>query len=155
MTDDEALSAYNELLSMLRGLRLEWVAQQVGREIAEGKPIREPLRTVRIGPFDAEARSRSRARKAEYTRVIPYDPKSMLIKLIDSIETVVVSSTSIATHLSHFISPGQPFTVNFRGETPDDISFGISEADLTVTVPAADALRALLIELKQEAERAD
>ena len=37
VTDEEAISTYDELSRILRELRLDWIVQQVAREIAEGK----------------------------------------------------------------------------------------------------------------------
>ena len=108
ITDEEAFSAYNELALILHELRVGWIAQQVAREIAEGKSEITTLSGEEqiprgLGPFSLK-RSKSK-RPAEFMRVVPYTPKSMLLTLIASIETAVLSSAAIEEHLASFVSP--------------------------------------------------
>lgn len=158
VTDEEANSVFDELMTALREKGLGWIADQVSREIAEGKAViamLTPEPAPKLGPFSAGRPRKTRARAAEFTRVLPYDAKSKLFKLITSIETTVGSSAAIVEHLGGFISNGQPFDIIFRGDGPDESDYRISDNDLTVTVPAGDRLRHLLAELKNEVNGAD
>lgn len=155
VTDEEANSAFEELMHALREQGLDWIADQVSREIAEGKSVvamLTPEQAPKLGPFSVGRPRKTRARAAEFTRVLPYDAKSKLLKLITSIETTVASSAAIIENLAGFVSGGQPFDIIFRGEEPDESGYRISEDDLAVTVPAGERLRHLLSELKNEVD---
>jgi hypothetical protein len=158
MTDDEANSAFDYLVHALRERGLDWIADQVSREITEGKSVvakLTPEQAPRFGPFRVARARKTRAQMAEFTRVLPYDAKSKLLKLITSIETAVASPAAMIEHLGAFVSKGQPFDLVFRGDGPDEPSYRISEDDLVVTVPAGKKLQDLLSELKNEVSRAD
>lgn len=158
MTDDEANSAFDYLLHALREQGLDWIADQVFREIAEGKSVLAmltPDQAPKLGPFRLDRTRKTRARVAEYTKVLPYDAKSRLLKLITSIETTVASSAAMIEHLGAFVSKGQPFDLVFREDVSDEPSYRISDADLVVTVPAGRKLQELLSELKNEVDRVD
>jgi hypothetical protein len=153
VTDDEANLAFEELMRALRERGLAWIAEQVSREIAEGKSIvalLTPEPAPRLGPFSIGRPRKTRAHAAAFTRVLPYDPKSKLLRLITSIETTVASSASIVKHLAGFMSAGQPFSITFRSDAAEESGSRISEADLVVTVPAGERLGHLLSELKDE-----
>jgi hypothetical protein len=153
VTDEDANSVFDELIRALREKRLGWIADQVSREIAEGKSViamLTPESAPKLGPFSAGRPRKTRARAAEFTRVLPYDAKSKLLKLITSIETTVASSAAIIEHLAAFVSEGQPFDIIFRGDGPDESGYRISDDDLIVTVPAGERLRHFLSELKDE-----
>jgi hypothetical protein len=158
MTDEEANSVFDDLMRVLREKGLDWIADQVSREIAEGKSvvaILTPEQAPKLGPFSPSRPRKTRARAAEFTRVLPYDAKSKLLKLITSIETTVASSAAIVEHLAGFVSKGQPFDIIFRGDEMDESDYRISDHDLAVTVPAGQRLRYLLDELKNEVDGAD
>jgi len=109
VTDEEAHSAFEELMRALHERHLDWIAEQVLREIAEGKSIEAlltPEPAPRLGSFSVGRPQRTRERATEFTKVLPYDAKSQLLKLITSIETTVASSASILEHLAKFVSPG-------------------------------------------------
>ena len=153
MTEDEAISAYHELSGILREMRLDWIVQQVAREIAEGKfeittLSGEEQDSWGLGPFSR--RRRKARRPAEFTKVMPYTQKAMLLALIGAIETLVLSSAAIEEHLARFVSPDQPFSINFRSDDTERLGYSISEVDLSVTPHAAAALHSLLAELRLE-----
>jgi hypothetical protein len=153
VTDEEASSVFDELMRALREKDLHWIADQVSREIAEGRPvvaILTPEQAPKLGPFSVGRPRKTRARAAEFTRVLPYDAKSKLLKLIASIETTVASSAAIIEHLAEFVSAGQPFDIIFRSDEADKSDYRISDDDLAVTVPAGERLQHLLSELKNE-----
>ncbi|WP_342714129.1 hypothetical protein [Bradyrhizobium sp. B039] len=153
VTDEDANSAFEELMRALRERGLDWIADQVSRDIAEGQSvvtILTPEQAPKLGPFSVGRPRKTRARAAEFTRVLPYDAKSKLLKLITAIETTVASSAAIAEHLAGFVSAGQPFGIIFRGDEPEESSYRISEDDLVVTVPAGERLQHLLSELRNE-----
>ena len=156
MTDEEATRTYDELVGILRGQDLDWLAQQVAREIAEGKSEITTLSAKEQrdwGPFSLERGSAKRA--AEFTRSVPYSPKAKLLKLIESMETIVLSSAAIEQHVAHVVSQGQPFTIRFRSDDAEGPSYDISETDMSVTPPAAESLRSLLAGLREEIGSAD
>ncbi|MGT2503862.1 hypothetical protein ACVOMS_29740 [Bradyrhizobium guangxiense] len=158
MTDDEANSAFDYLVHALRERRLDWIADQVTREIAEGRTVLAmltPEPAPKLGPFRVERPRKTRARAAEFTKVLPYDAKSKLLKLITAIETTVASSAAMIEHLGAFVSKGQPFDLLFREDRVDESSYRISDEDLIVTVPAGRKLQELLSELKKEVGRVD
>jgi hypothetical protein len=158
MTDDEANLAFDYLVHALRERGLDWIADQVTREIAEGKSVvamLTPEQAPKLGPFRVDRARKTRARAAEFTKVFPYDAKSKLLKLITSIETAVASPAAMIEHLGAFVSKGQPFDLVFRGDGPEEPNYRISEEDLVVTVPAGHKLQDLLSELKNEVSRAD
>jgi hypothetical protein len=153
VTDEEANSVFDDLIRALREKDLGWIADQVSREIAEGRSVvavLTPEQAPKLGPFSAGRPRKTRARAAEFTRVLPYDAKSKLLKLITSIETTVASSAAIIEHLAGLVSKGQPFDIIFRPDEPDKSGYKISDDDLSVTVPAGERLRHLLSELKNE-----
>jgi hypothetical protein len=156
MTDEEATRTYDELVEILRARRLDWLAQQVAREIAEGKSEITTLSAKELhdwGPLSLRRKSVKRA--AEFTRVVPYSPKARLLKLIESIETTVLSCAAIEQHLARFVAGEQPFTIRFISDDAEGPSYDISEADLSVTPPAAEALRSLLAGLRGEIDGVD
>ena len=123
--------------------------------LAEGKSViamLTPEQAPKLGPFSGGRPRKTRARAAEFTRVLPYDARSRLLKLITSIETTVASSAAIIENLADFVSKGQPFYITFRGDGSDEADYRISEDDLAVTVPAGERLRHLLAELKNEVD---
>jgi hypothetical protein len=151
VTDEEANSVFDDLMRALREKGLGWIADQVSREIAEGKSIvamLTPEQAPKPGPFSRPRKTRARA--AEFTRVLPYDAKSKLLKLITAIEATVASSAAIVEHLAGFVSGGQPFDIIFRGDVPEESDYRISDHDLLVTVPAGERQRNLLSELRSE-----
>ncbi|GLH80315.1 hypothetical protein SSBR45G_52240 [Bradyrhizobium sp. SSBR45G] len=158
MTNEEADAVFDELMMILRKKKLEWIADQVAREIAEGRPVVETLTPVyapKSGPFASTRVGKSRSRAVEFTGVQPYDSKSKLIKLITAIETTVASSAAMIEHLAGFLAGGQPFDIIFRGEGGEDSGYRVSDVDLTVTVPAGQVLQRLLLELEREVVRVD
>jgi hypothetical protein len=155
MTDEDAKRTYDDLVEILRGHHLDWLAQQVAREIAEGKSEITTLSASEqrdLGPF---SKRKSTKRAAEFTRVVPYSPKAKLLKLIEAIEAAVLSSAAIEQHLAHFVSGEQPFAIHFRSDDAEGPSYNITEVDLSVTPPAAEALKSLLAELSEEIDSVD
>jgi hypothetical protein len=72
VTDDEANAAFEELMQALREKKLDWIADQVLREIAEGKSVvamLTPEQAPKIGPFSGGRPRKTRARAAEYILV--------------------------------------------------------------------------------------
>ena len=144
MTDDEANSFFDELMDALRHNHLHWIAEQVSREIAEGRPTVTGLKSARPRKNPAE----------RVIQVAEYEPKEKLLTLITVIEETVVSSAMIVQHFADFLSvaPGQPLSITFTGDAPDDTATTISETHLTTTVPAGVELRRLLSELRSEVD---
>src|SRR5262245_12325981 len=124
MTNEEAVAIYEQLNGLLRERHLEWLVQQVAREIAEGRSVITTLSAAEQmfgsrGPFERPRRRKSRIQAAEFTKIVPYTPKEQLLQLIQAIETAVRSSAAIFVHLAEFLSPGQPFAINFRSDEAD------------------------------------
>lgn len=83
MDEEDCFIAYRQLEEILDSFDLEWVTEQIGQTIREGKNIEE---------------------NQERNRTEEYSAQEQLLLLINAVEQAVVNTLEIATEMSRFLS---------------------------------------------------
>lgn len=105
-TDNEINQMYDALVSALRGLRLDWVIEEVEAQVALGR-----LSVKKVRPAEFKARFEDRHNQENYVNkpkgqslkfVVSeeYTPRERLMILLDAVESAVVQTVEVARYIT-------------------------------------------------------
>lgn len=147
MTDDEASLTYRVLVSTLRENHLDWVVEQVSRQIESGRPTRKRI-ALRESWQQETGRRKSRA---EFVSTVPYTPLEQLRLLVDALDHSVVSTAEMEEFvLKHLPEEAGLNAIKFVAEGTAEESYAIEPNQVQGRMTAAGQLKNLLNEIRNE-----
>lgn len=152
MTDDEATLAHRALTNTLKENHLDWVVEQVSRQIRLGRPTRKRVALQEGWQLES---GRRRAR-TEFVSTVPYSHKEQLKLLVDALDHAVVSTAEMESFILKTLGEGlEPLAIKFVPEGASEGSYAIDPNQVQDRITVASQLRNLLDEIRNELPTVD